>query len=421
MNEYRPRIADGELQARLGRFGAVLIEGPRACGKTRTAQQVARSEVLLDVSPGLIEAARTDPAFLLAGERPRLIDEWQLAPELWNAARHVVDMSDADGQFIFTGSAVPADDATRHTGAGRFSRLRMRPMSLFEQGVGTGGAAISRLIEGEAVSAPASGRGIEDLIDAVCRGGWPRNLDRPLEDAMARMRDYVREIETTGIDPLMPSRRDPVRIRAVMKALARNVSTEATMATLARDAAGFAGLGTVDPDTVSGYLSALERIHVLEQVPAWRGYIRSSVALRVAPKRNFTDPSVAVAALEASGVDVRGDLEYLGLLFESLAIRDLRVLSAPSGGEVSHMRDAKGREIDAVISFGYRKWIAVEIKMASTGPRVEAAAAALLSFARRVDTAMEGEALALVVLVGSGPAYRRVDGVHVIPIWALEP
>ncbi len=418
---YRSRIADGELHAHLARSGAVLIEGARACGKTSTALKAAASAALLDASPGLIIAADTDPGSVLAGDRPRLIDEWQLAPRLWNAARHEIDRAGEDGLFIFTGSATPADDETRHSGAGRFSRLRMRPMSLLEQGIATGGVSLQGLRAGVPAAAPESTRGLADIVDAVCRGGWPRNLDRPLGEAMARMRDYVGEIEATGIDPLDAKRRDRVRVRATLRALARNIATEAKMSTIARDAAAFAGLDLIDPETVASYVAALERIFVFEQAPAWRGHLRSRSALRTTPKRYFVDPSLAVAALEASADDIRADMEYLGLLFESLVIRDLRVLAGPSDGVVTHMRDAMGREIDAVITFGYRSWIACEIKMASTGPRVDEAATALLRFASRVNESSEGAPAALVVIVGSGPAYVRPDGVQVVPIWTLEP
>lgn len=419
--DYRSRIADGQLRAHLARSGAVLIEGPRACGKTSTALEAAASAALLDTSPGLIIAADTDPGAVLVGGRPRLIDEWQLAPRLWNAARHEIDRSGDDGLFIFTGSAAPADDQTRHSGAGRFSRLRMRPMSLLEQGVASGGVSLQGLRSGVPAAAPDGSQGLADIVDAVCRGGWPRNLDRPLGEAMARMRDYVAEIEATGIDPLDTRRRDRVRVRATLKALARNVATEAKMSTIARDAAAFAGLDVIDPETVAAYVAALERIYVFEPTPAWRGHLRSRAALRTTPKRYFVDPSLAVAALEASADDVRADIEYLGLLFESLAMRDLRILAGPSDGVVTHMRDAAGREIDAVITFGYRSWIACEIKMASTGPRIDEAAKALLSFASRVNESSEGAPAALVIIVGSGPAYVRPDGVQVVPIWALEP
>jgi len=229
---YVPRVADEEIAARLAYSGAVLIEGPRACGKTATALRLSASQLLLDSGADLRQVAELDPKTVLAGPRPRLVDEWQLVPSLWNAARHIVDREQRDGLFIFTGSSVPADDATRHSGAGRFSRYRMRPMTLYESGASVADVSMARLLAGESSSGQDSGRELSDVIEAVARGGFPANRARPLVQAVQRMRDYVRAVELTDIRVADGVRRDPSRVSAVLKSLARNVATEATITTI---------------------------------------------------------------------------------------------------------------------------------------------------------------------------------------------
>jgi predicted AAA+ superfamily ATPase len=377
--------------------------------------------VLLDSSPDLRAAASLDPEYTLTGPAPRLIDEWQLVPDLWNVARHMVDRAGKDGLFIFTGSATPTDDHTRHSGAGRFSRLRMRPMSLFESGLSSGDVSLAGLLGGDRSRGQDSGKRLTDIVEAVCRGGWPGNHDRPLAVALSRMRDYVREIQSADLRLADGTSRDPLRLQACVKALARNVSTEVRMSTIARDSAAFAGLEVIRDETVAGYLNALERVMIVENQPAWRPHLRSRAAARVAPKRLFVDPSVAVAALGARPEDLLDDIEFLGFLFESLVVRDLRVLASPLDGEVLHYRDSSDLEVDAVVSFGYRRWAAFEIKLAATGEPIEHAAKSLLRFARTVDPDREGEPALLGIITGSGSAYVRRDGVHVIPAWCLGP
>ena len=421
MGMYLPRVADGEIQSRLGYSGAVLIEGARACGKTATALQQAKSKILLDGSSDVREVAELDPSHALLGDRPRLIDEWQLVPSLWNAARRVIDDDQGVGLFILTGSAVPADDVTRHSGAGRFSRLRMRPMSVFEAGDGVADVSLTQLLEGGRVSGRDSGRQFEDTIECVCRGGFPAHRELTLDQAMQSMRDYVREIELSDVRRLDGVNRDPVRVAAVISALARNVATEATLKTLNQDAAGFAGLDSMSVETTVGILNALTRIMIVENQVAWRPHLRSRARIRVAPKRHFVDPAIAVAALGARPDDLRADIRMMGLLFESMVIRDLRILSSPMGGEVSHYRDSFGLEVDAIITLGYRRWAAFEIKLAATGAMIEKAAANLLKLSADVDLQVVGQPKALVVITGSGYAYTRPDGVRVVPIWNLAP
>ena len=420
--EYRPRAADTELKQRLGRSGAILIEGPRACGKTATARQIAASAVMLDAQPSARRAAAVDPGFLLLGETPRLIDEWQVVPEIWNHVRHAVDDRRGRGHFILTGSAVPPDDITRHTGAGRIGRLRLRPMSLFELQRSTGQISLSRLLAGVPVPTSFAELTVPELAELVCTGGWPGHLGssehdpaRSAADAMAENRDYVGEICRADIRRVDGSGRDPARVGRFLQSLGRNVATCASMATLARDAGG--------PDqhlnkyTASSYMTALERLMIVENQPPWAPHLRSRSRLRTSAKRHFVDPSLAVAALSASTDHVLNDFEWFGVLFESMVIRDLRIYAQATGAAVHHYRDNTGLEVDAVVDAGPGRWAAFEIKLGAS--RVDEGARTLLKFADRVDVERCGEPAALGVIVGSGYGYARPDGVGVIPVGAL--
>ncbi len=420
--EYWPRVVDDELGRRLGRSGAVLIDGPRACGKTATARQKAASSVMLDADASARRAAAVDPGLLLRGETPRLIDEWQIVPEIWNHVRHAVDDRPGRGHFILTGSAVPPDDITRHTGAGRIGRLRLRPMSLFELRRSTGEVSLERLLAGDRIPSSAARLTVEELAEVLCVGGWPGHLgsseeDPPLsaEDAMAENRDYLGEVCRTDVRRVDGTGRDPARVGRFLQSLGRNVATCATMATLARDAGG--------PDrrlndrTARSYMTALERLMIVEDQPPWAPHLRSRSRLRTAPKRHFADPSLAVAALSAGFDHLLHDFEWFGFLFESMVVRDLRVYAQACGAAVCHYRDNTGLEVDAVVDAGHRRWAAFEIKLGSG--RVDEAAKTLLKFADRVDTERCGEPAALGVIVGSGYGYARPDGVGVIPVGAL--
>ena len=412
---YRPRIADAELRACLDAAGAVVIEGPKACGKTRLAQQLAASTVLLDVDTAARQALAVDPALVLAGPRPRLLDEWQVAPALWNQVRRAVDAADAPGQFLLTGSAVPADDAERHTGAGRFSFLRLRPMGLVESGASQGGVSLAALLAGDPPSCADPGLVVADLAELVCRGGWPAQLERPLAAASRAARDYLEQVRQVDVQRVDGRRRDPQRLGALLRSLGRNVATEVKLSTLAADAGG--ADGPLDPRTVADHLHALERLMVLESQPAWRPHLRSKAALRQAPRRHFCDPSLAVAALGGSPDRLLKDLEWLGLLFESLVIRDLRVLAQALAGEVFHYRDDYGIEVDAIVQLRDGRWGAIEVKLGQG--QVEAAAAGLLRFRQQIDTRRTGEPAFLAVVCGGGYGYRRADGVAVVPVGAL--
>jgi predicted AAA+ superfamily ATPase len=417
MPQYRPRILDGELREQLQAAGAVVIEGPKACGKTMTAQQQAASSVLLDIDVGARQALAVDPALVLAGARPRLLDEWQVAPALWNLARRAVDTSGQPGQFLLTGSAVPADDAERHTGAGRFAFLRQRPMTLYEAGRSTGAVSLRALLAGEPPAAADPGLTLQDLSETLAIGGWPALQERPLKAAVRASRDYLEQVRQVDISRVGDRRRDPLRVAALLRALGRHSATEARLATLAADAAG--ADGGLDERTVADYLQALERLMVIESQPAWAPHLRSRARLRRAPKRHFVDPSLALAALGAGPERLLADLEWFGLLFESLVIRDLRVLSQPLDGEVFHYRDHYGLEVDAIVQLLDGRWGAFEIKLGEA--QVEQAASNLLRFARSVDDQRSGAPACLAVICGKGYAYRRADGVAVLPVGALGP
>ncbi len=412
---YRPRVVDPELSDRLAAQGAVLIEGPKACGKTETARQLAASEVLLDVDLNAREAAAVDPALILDGEMPRLIDEWQAEPAVWNHVRRWVD--DGRGQFILTGSAVPADDVTRHTGAARISRLRMRPMSLSETGRSTRQVSLAALVSGADTQAQDPGLTLPDLIEEICRGGWPGFRHLGLTQARRAVRDYLDEIRRADVSRVDGIRRDPERVRRLLQSLARNTATRAPITTLAADTAG-AG-STMTDNTARGYLAALARLMIVEDQPSWMPHLRSKADLRTTPARHFVDPSLAVAALAMSPEQLLRDLNLCGLLFESLVVRDLRIYAQAFDGRVKQYRDNKGVEADAIVETDDGRWAAFEIKLGAG--RVEEAAASLSRFAAKIDTAKSGAPAALGVITGSGYGYVREDGIHVVPLGALGP
>ena len=415
---YLPRIVDDELGDLLQSAGAVVIEGPRASGKTATASQISRTVVRLDVDRNAQAAVAADPSLVLGGDPPVLLDEWQLAPTLWNYVRRAVDdRFPAKGQFILTGSAVPRDDVTRHSGAGRMATLRMRPMSLFESGHSTGAVSLAGLLHGESQSAADSGITIGAIIDRIVVGGWPAEQGSAVTAASRAARDYLAQIREIDISRLGDSRRDPARVARLLAALARNVATEVSQVRLAADAGG--ADGPLDRGTIGDYLTALERLMIVEDQPAWAPHLRSRVPLRFAPKRHFVDPSLAAAAVRASPKRLLEDLNWTGFLFESLVIRDLRIYAQPRGGRIMHFRDAKGREVDAIIELDDGTWAAFEVKLGTS--QIDSAAANLLAFAEKIDTSKVGPPAMLGVVTATGYAYRRTDGVQVVPIGALGP
>ena len=414
---YHPRIVDRELAERLGATGAVVVEGPRACGKTTTAQQIAASEVRLDVDDVARRLASLEPARVLIGNVPRLIDEWQLEPAIWNHVRRAVDDRRLPGQFILTGSAVPADDATRHTGAGRLTRLRMRPLSLFELGHSSGEVSLAGLLDGERAAAGRSVIPLGDLAELICVGGWPVNLGRTTQLAMRANRDHLDEIRRLDIANGDGKRRDPVRVGMLLRSLARKVATPAAISTLASDTGE--GVSAIKEHTAADYLRALERIMIVENQPPWPTHLRSRSVLRSKPIRHLADPSLAVAAVRATPARLLRDLDFLGFLFESMVVRDLRVYAQAADAEVFHYREKGGLEVDAIVQSNDGRWAAFEVKLGEG--RVDEGARNLLRLAARVDQKRMGEPMALGVIVSSGYGYTREDGVGVIPIGALGP
>jgi hypothetical protein len=414
---YLPRVVDAELEARLAAAGAVVIEGPKACGKTETARQRVASSVLLDVDENARRAAAVDPSLVLDGPTPRLIDEWQIEPGVWNHVRRAVDDRGVAGQFVLTGSSVPADDVARHTGAGRFSFLRMRPMTLFETGHTNGAVSLAGLLAGGPARSDDPGLSVRDLADRIAAGGWPAQHGRRVADAARAARDYLEQIRQVDVSRVAGSRRDPAKVEWLLRSLARNISTEAAVTVLAADAGG--GDGPLDRHTVAEYLNILDRLMVIEDQPAWAPHLRSRASLRTSPKRHFVDPSLAVAALGAGPERLLQDLKLLGLLFESLVIRDLRVLAQPLDGHVLHYRDNYGREADAVVQLADGRWGAFEVKLGAG--LVDEGAEALLRFRTAIDTRKSGEPAILGVIAGTGFGYVRPDGVAVIPVGSLAP
>ncbi len=395
----------------------VVVEGPKACGKTRTAARVAGSSVRLDDDPNAQQAAATDPSLVLDGEVPRLIDEWQVVPSIWNAARHAADDRNLPGQFILTGSAMPADDAARHTGAGRIGRLRMRPLSLFESGLSTGRISLRRLLDGEGRSTPDPGLTVAGLADEIAHGGWPGSRNLSTEDAQIVLRGYLDEVRNADIRNVDGVSRDPEKVARLLQSLARHTATATALTVLASDAAG--ADGELKDDTAGEYLNALRRLFVVEDQPAWSPHLRSKYQLRRSAKRHFVDPSLAVAALRTSPTALLADLNYLGYLFESLVVRDLRIYAQACDAQVFHYRDNNGHEADAVVQAGDGRWAAFEIKLGSG--LVDEGAESVKRFAKQIDAAKSGEPAVLGVITGTGYGFVRNDGVHVIPLGSLGP
>ncbi len=418
MPGYLPRITGREVENALGRRGAVLVEGVRGCGKTWLARHFARSEVRLDDNAALVLAA-ADPAAVLQGPTPRLLDEWQNAPHLWNQVRRECDDRPEPGQFILTGSAVPQDDLTRHSGTGRISRVLLRPMSLRETGASTGAVSLKKLFEGETVSGLFDEQpGLSNIASAVCVGGWPQNLRLSNKDAASSVSDSVTEIIRLDIPTGSGVRHDPVMVRRLMLSLALNVAAETKMSKLASDM----DIGhPPSRKTVVAYLDALQRIHVAEDQPAWSVSLRSKATLHREAKRHFVDPSLAAALLRATPQRLLSDPTTFGALFESLAVRDLRIYSQPEQAAVFHYRDNTGLEADAVIERTDGRWIAAEIKL-NTSPRsIDKAAKNLLRLHEKTTRRRASDLATLLVITPTGPAYRRPDGVQVAPITALGP
>ncbi|MCL2209549.1 MAG: DUF4143 domain-containing protein [Treponema sp.] len=415
MRNYLKRFTDKILQNRLKESGAVLITGPKSCGKTETAIQAAGSIIHMDTDDEVRALMEINPKAVLAGSSPRLVDEWQEYPQIWNYIRREVDDRKKKGQFILTGSANPEERARLHSGAGRFSVIKMRPMSLFEKGWSTGEVSLVKMMKG---SAPGSGQiefSLDELAEKIIIGGWPSLIGAGSRTALRFLQDYTALIAEVDISRFGGKKRDPQKILRLMQSLARNISTEASISSLAKDAGG--DQTKLNEETVAEYLEALERLMVVESLPAWSTHIRSSDTLRKAPKRHFVDPSLAAGILGLSAGKIKSDLNYFGFLFESLVIRDLRIYAEANGGKVYHYRDSRDMEVDAIIEYPDRTWAAFEVKMGFAAQNE--AAENLIAFAKKIDQKKMGTPAALTVITANGIACRRKDGVNVVPLSVL--
>ena len=411
---YHPRILDRELVLRLESVGAVVIEGAKGTGKTESARQVANSAAFLDTDSQVRHLLEIEPALVLEGARPRLIDEWQLAPELWNHVRRAVDDSKVPGQFILTGSATPVDDRTRHSGAGRFSRLRLRPLTFVETGDSAGAVSLAALFAGEPCQATVSDVPLTAVVQRVVKGGFPATLTLGLAAAKQFNSDYLDQISRVDIADDGRLDHDPVKVRSLLHSLARNIATEARVSTLLADL--FEERTELARTSVYRYLDTLTRIFLLEEQPAWSTRLRSSATLRKAPKRHLVDVALAAAALNADEHRLLRDPHTLGLMFESSVYQNLLVYAAGIGAAPYHYRDSYGREIDIVLQAPNGDWLGVEVKLGAG--QVDVAAANLLAIAEDIDAQRP---TGLLVITATGYAYTRPDGVSVVPITLIGP
>lgn len=417
MGAYRPRVADVELDEMMRSMGAVLIEGPKACGKTATASRTAATTFELDIDATAHASIELNPSYLFDRPTPILFDEWQTAPELWNHIRRRVDAAERKrGLFLLTGSATPRDDVRRHSGAGRIGTLRMRTMSLHESGHSSGEVSLSAMLDGSDQPGNGSGLTIPQLMERIAVGGWPDLLDATEPEARAWVHGYLKQIVEIDI-PGFVGRRDPRTLRRVLASLGRHVAHSPATRALAADAGG--ERGPAAPATIYSHLDALERLHLLDNSEAWQPHMRSRTRLRTSPTRYFVDPSLGVAAIGVSSHHLLNDLNAAGYHFEALVMRDLRIYAQALHGRVETWRDAEGKEVDAVITLPDGRWAAIEIKLGQS--EVDTAASNLIKFADRVDTDLHGVPSFLMVITATGSAGRRKDGVHVAPVTALAP
>jgi len=417
-NNYVSRISDKLLQEQLECTGAVLVEGAKWCGKTVSALQFANSVVYMqdpDEGQGYLALADTKPSLLLEGEPPLLIDEWQMAPVIWDAVRFAVDRRNLMSQFILTGSVTPNDNLKAHSGTGRISRLTMRPMSLYESGESNGTVSLGALFEGDTDIASKSTLSVEQIANAICRGGWPAAVISKSQSSRIA-RNYVDAVVQLDVRQVDGVDKDPEKVRLLLQSLARNISTMATSKTIMDDIQ--ANHSQLTDKTLNSYLNALQRIYVVEDVPAWQPSLRSKTAIRSANKRQFVDPSIAAAALRTDARGILKDFKTFEFLFESLCTRDLRVYTQAVDGEIFHYRDKNELEADLILKLGDGRWAAVEVKLGNS--QIDEAAANLLKLTSKINTEKMNKPSFLMIITGGNVAYRRADGVLVVPIGCLK-
>jgi len=416
---YQPRLLDEKIARYMNLFGALSVEGPKWCGKTWTALNHANSVVyILDSENDYAnrEAARLNPASILSGKKPLLVDEWQEVPGIWDAVRFACDRTKEKGQFLLTGSVTPKRDRYAHSGAGRIARIRMRPMSLFESGVSSGKASLLGLFKGQKIESDASHMTQDKLIDLMIRGGWPENINVSSADAGVLPEQYIlalAEGETTDEEEV---KRNPELIKHLLSSLSRTNATSTKLITLTSDIQ--TRFGDVTRQTVSTYLSFLTRLYVVEEIPQWFPELRNKLRLRKAPKRILVDPSIAASSLKARPSELARDPRTLGSTFENLCLRDLLVYAEVIGAKLSHYHDANNLEVDAIIELD-NMWAALEVKLGSH--RVEESASTLKRLSNTVLSKGAETPAFLAVITGSGPLFTREDGIHVIPIDCLKP
>lgn len=422
MKEYYQRVSDKVLLEHLESKGAVLIEGAKWCGKTTSAKHIAKSVIEMDrpdMTAQYQQMARINPSNLLEGEVPHLIDEWQIATNIWNAVRYEVDRRGEFGQFILTGSSVPAAlDESMHTGTGRIVRMQMRPMSLFESKDSTGQVSLMDLFNKKDIST-VDNHSIDEIAFLICRGGWPAALNHGKKVALKQAFDYYDAVVNDDISRVDRVKRDSERTKRILKSYARNVATQASLETIRSDVISN-DVETFDKEALYGYLNALKRIFVIEDSPAWNPNLRSKTAIRTSDTRYFVDPSIAVAALGLGPTDLVNNLALMGLIFENLCVRDLRIYADALDGSVYHYRDKTGLECDAVIYLRNGSYGLVEVKLGGD-QSINEGAESLLKLTSKIDTEKMKKPAFLMVLCGVAPfAYKREDGVFVVPITCLK-
>lgn len=422
--EYRKRVSDQLLKDQLEAAGGVLIQGAKWCGKTTTALQQARSVIYMNdpmKSANYKHLAETNISLLLEGDTPLLIDEWQLTPQLWDAARYTIDQRGMTGQFIFTGSAVPADRSRiTHTGTGRFAWVTMRPMSLWESSESNGGISLASLFNGETQDCRAPGYDLKHIAFLTCRGGWPAALDLSEKASLRQAYNYIDAVSEQEISDVDGTQRDPALTKRLLRSYARHQGTQASVASILNDILTNEN-GSTTETTITSYLKALEKIFVIENMPAWNPNLRSKAAIRTSDTRYFVDPSVAAAALRLGPSDLIADLNTFGLLFETLAARDLRVYADVLDGDVFHYRDKNGLECDAVLHLRNGHYGLIEVKIGGE-KWIEQGAENLMSLSNIINTEKMYEPSFMMVLTAVGDyAYRRKDGIYVVPITCLKP
>jgi len=421
-NDYKPRMIDRQVQDFLTALGAVVIEGPKWCGKTWTSSQHSRSEFLIGSAAGNFQnkkLAMLSPETVLSGETPRMLDEWQEVPALWDAVRSEVDKRNAKGQFILTGSSTPRRKGIIHSGAGRIGRIRMRPMSLFESGASSGKVSLSSLFDKNFSPCMIDDVALLGLASLIVRGGWPGNLETPDSAAGIIAKEYIKALLESDISRLDEKKRDIHKIHLLLRSLARNESTTASIAVLRKDINGVDG-ENVDDDTITDYLDVLWRLFILDNQLPFAPATRSSIRIKQAEKRHLADPSLACALLNLTAQGLVNDLETFGFLFEALCIRDLRIYAESFGAELYHYQDYKNNEFDAVIELPDKRWCGIEVKLGAN--QIESAAENLLRINHAIGNAGGKMASTLIVICGlCNAAYQRPDGVFVVPITALKP